>query len=268
MSLKGKMIKKIRSALAGVVYLKKNLGYGKLKDALVAKIAFTVRDEVEKEKILVLSPHPDDDVFGCGGTIARYAAQQSQIKIIYLANGSLGFPTKVTPTEKEKKEMASKREHEAKASAAIIGVDDLEFWRFKDGSLKANETITKLMTELLNKYQPKIVFLPSSLDDHPDHQATTEIFLKSLKNINIPGLKICFYEVWTPLVPNRLIIIDETIEKKKQAINCHKSQLSSRSYFEAIIGLSEYRAGLAGRGKYAEAFFEIEAEKYLKLFEV
>ena len=260
------MIRKAKDYLLHLNSLRKAFGGGILYSAIRTKLKLQILGGISQKKTLVLSPHPDDDVIGCGGTLSLLTKENSQIKIIYLTQGSGGTEKRLS--QREKKALGEEREEEARRAAKLIGTGDIEFWRYQDGGLSGGRAIGKLMTELIVKFDPEVIFCPSFQDSHPDHVQTVRILCGALKNMpNFRG-EIWSYEVWSPLFANRLIKIDGVIEVKKQALSCHKSQLESRSYLKAVIGLATYRAGMFMAGEYAEAFFACDRSLYLKLFDL
>ncbi len=221
----------------------------------------------DKTKILALSPHPDDDVFSYGGTLAKHAKNGDDITIIYLCDGSKGTPEGIRDSS-----LATKRKKEAQEAAEKISVKELIFWGYKDDKLLANQTSIKAMISIILELKPDIIYVPSFLDDHPDHKQTNNILNFSFKNILAQNKNynplVLMSEVWSPILPNRIIDITNVIDVKKEAIKCHATQLKSRNYEKAMISLNQYRAQINGIDGYAEAFFALNARLYSKLFEL
>lgn len=221
----------------------------------------------DKIKILALSPHPDDDVFSYGGTLAKHAKNGEDITIVYLCDGSKGTPVGIRDSS-----LATKRKKEAQEAAEVIGVKELIFWGYKDNKLETNPTSIKAMASLVLELKPDIIYIPSFLDDHPDHKQTNNILSLSLKeaskHIFNYNPQILMSEVWSPILPNRIIDITDVIDIKKQSINCHKTQLKSRDYCKAMLALNQYRAQINGIDGFAEAFFSLNAKLYTKLFDL
>lgn len=200
-------------------------------------------------KILFLSPHPDDDVFSSGGTLAKFARAGAKIKVVYFNDGAGG-----TKDGKDDPKLIEIRKKEAIEATKILGITDLEF-------LNTNNAIASKRSNLLviiRDFKPNIIFTPSVVDNHPNHKDVA-VLLYSVLNHKSKILNLKFdiwqYEVWTPIIPNRLVNIDDVVELKKQAIKCHRSQLACRDYLNAIIDLNSFRAKSMGAGKYAEGFF-------------
>ena len=120
------------------------------------------------------------------------------------------------------------------------------------------------MSQIINETKPNTVYVPSFADPHPDHLETAKLLAIALPASEFKG-EILAYEVWQPIFANRLVNIESVWESKEKAILAHKSQLADRNYLSAISGLNRYRAGMFNVGKYAEAFFSVNKELYLKI---
>lgn len=245
--------------------LRKFAGFAIFNQAAKSNFKLTIPKSVQHGKILVLSPHPDDDAIGCGGTLRLHSENSSEIKVVYLTDGSNG--SEKTISKDAKKRLVETREDEAKEAAALLGVSSLAFWRYEDGQISNNKITQKLLASLISSFKPDIIYTPSFLDPHPDHYETCKILYSTLKQNDFDG-EIWSYEVWSPLYANRIINVDKTYDKKELAILAHKSQISDRNYLTAIRGLNQYRAGMFNVGEYAEAFFAANRELYLKLFDL
>lgn len=260
-------IKRIKDNFLHLNNLRKFIGYEIFREAINSETKLQILNTPPVGRVLVLAPHPDDDVIGCGGSLKLHTEQGDNVKIVYLTDGSGGTQTKhKITTLKEVKDLTLERENEAKTAALVMGVTDTVFWRYKDGHLALNNTSLKLLQTLFSDFKPDIIYSPSFLDPHPDHFETTKILAAFFeKNVDFKGT-IFTYEVWSPIYANRLIEIEKAAEFKRQALLAHKTQLASRSYVEAIMGLAKYRAGMFNAGEYAEAFFACNRKLYLQLF--
>lgn len=254
--------------------LRKTFGYEVLINAMKSGLRLQILNDPinllppssDHVKILVLSPHPDDDVFAIGGTLYKFRKNGDQITILYFCDGSKGTPEGIRDSS-----LIIKRKKETKEAAKVLGIDNLIFWGYKDGQLALSRTSMKALYNLILEIKPDIIFLPSLVDNHPDHQAVSEIFYYSFfkypeKSFDFPVL-FAQYELWTPLFPNRIIDINDSLETKKQAISCHKTQLKSRAYDKAVLALNNFRAEINNLSGYAEALFVSEPNVYKKLFE-
>ncbi|MEO1259594.1 MAG: PIG-L family deacetylase [Bacteroidota bacterium] len=216
-------------------------------------------DFLEGPEVLVLAPHPDDDIFGCGGTLIRHLEEGHEVRVVYLCQGEKGIPHKTGNAA------AEIRRQEAITATNIIGIPavNLYFFNQPDEQLKVNQRLIKKLEELINSFLPKIIYLPSPVDQHHDH-LQTNLLLKAVKCKNV---LLAAYEVWTPHIPNRIVDITGAMPQKQKAMSAHQSQIEVLDYFSAITGLNQYRASLYPKVKmkYAEAFMVASKEEYFRL---
>ncbi len=261
-------ISRITQHLKDLVALKKLVGYEIFTDAVNSKLSHDVIRDFGAPKVLVLAPHPDDEILGCGGTLKQIIQNGGKVRVIYLTDGSLGFNDSKRRALRERIELAKTREQEATKAAKSLGIDDLIFWRYKDGSLALNKTSQRLMVEQIANYKPDIIFTPSFLDSNPDHTETARILAQALRNSEKTNLQIYSYEIWSPVFVNKLVVIDRFATEKFSALKMHETQVKSRNYLNAIRGLNRYRAGMFSVGEYAEGFFVCNKNLFLKLFDL
>lgn len=213
--------------------------------------------EFDHERVLVLAPHPDDDVIGMGGLLA-ILNRRAAVKIVYLTDGQLGIPGKSCG------EAAEIRRNEARLAAARLGCHDLDFLGMMDGEVRPGKEPIKRIGELLRDFRPQAVFAPFWLDLHPDHANAAQILAQALERHPEP-LECWSYEVWSTLVPNRVVDITSTIEDKKAAIGLHCSQVAVIDYLSKIGGLNAYRSMTVPSATFAEAFLVLDKTEYAKM---
>lgn len=214
---------------------------------------------LEGPHVLVFAPHPDDDVLGCGGAIKRHRLMGHTVKVVFLTDGALGI------SGLSARETTIKRKMEAQLALTFLGVpaEDLYFMDQPDGALVPNAPLIETIQRLVTQFKPQLIYLPSFLDQHADHRATNEV----LKNIELNKVLISAYEVWTPLIPNRLVDITAVVKDKVRAIEAHESQLANLDYKTAILSLNQYRGLMYSKKQiqYAEAFICMPSADYFKL---
>jgi N-acetylglucosamine malate deacetylase 1 len=215
-------------------------------------------DKPEGQRVLVLAPHPGDDVLGCGGTILLHRQLQHEVSIIYLTDGEKGAPAYTTG------KAAEVRKQEAILAAAHLKVEEsnLHFLHLADSDMINHSGSNHEFRHLLEKANPDVIYLPSFVEKHRDHYASNIL----LKNNLIQSCDIAAYEIWTPHIPNRLVNITPVIEEKRAAMIEHATQLNELDYLEASVGLNRYRAGMYNSGlQYAEAFILCDSQEYFQL---
>lgn len=213
------------------------------------------------DKILVIAPHPDDEVLGVGGTIARYSEEGAEV---YVVVATKGFP----PDYPEDAYLLARQE--ASSAHAILGVKETIFLDFPAARLDTvpHRDVNGKLCEIVRRIVPNKLFVPFVGDIHMDHQL---IFLSSLvaARPNHPQApkEIYAYETlsetnWNApylapnFVPNVFIDISAYLETKLQAMQMYASQIqpfpSERSE-ECLRALATLRGATVGRFA-AEAF--------------
>ncbi len=214
-------------------------------------------------RIMVVAPHPDDEVLGCGGSLAWHSHQGAEISVIYMTSGEAGVSN-----ISDRALVMQIREQEASAGASILGINDLHYLRFKDGSLEYNSASIRQLTSLIRQLQPEIIYAPHATDTHPDHRCCHALTVSAISRASGRGKfphggltwepKLMFgYEILNPLpVYNHVQDITQFMGLKIKALECHRSQLQTIPYDEAIVGLNRYRGITSAAGSFCECFFE------------
>lgn len=220
------------------------------------------------EKILIMAPHCDDDILGCGGTIKLLQDNGKHVDILYLTDG-----TKGTASFSQSEALANTRKDESLCALKTLGFlseNNTIFMGCKDGEL--NNIFckyTKYIKDLLVKEKYDAVFVPYVGDIHPDHRGCNRLLKSALEtSMNCHNtLKIYLYEVWTPLIPNLCVDITKVYDNVERAIYCHTSQIKVHRYGEMLKGLAEYRASFVPdkKIKYVEAFYRCNMSEYINL---
>jgi N-acetylglucosamine malate deacetylase 1 len=202
------------------------------------------------QHVLVIAPHPDDEVIGCGGAIQLRVERGERVAVVFLTSGELGL--KSLP----RREAWRIRESEARQAARILGLAKLYFLRQPDWMLGEHVPATaRLLSKILETEKPDIIYLPHPKDGHPDHQATLPILRAALRRHRAlePDLLAC--EVWTPLAEHDVVVdISAVMPRKLRALRAHASQMDEFDYKRAVSGLNQFRGALAGKCRYAEVF--------------
>ncbi|MCD6586833.1 MAG: PIG-L family deacetylase [Desulfobacteraceae bacterium] len=189
-------------------------------------------------RVLILAPHPDDETFGCGGTLARHVAAGDPVRVVILTDGSRGDFSGRHQAEK----YLQIRRQETLQAGKILGIHDLHFWPFKDRQLASEiPKAQAMLLTLLEDYQPERIYVPSVLEFHPDHRATAHLLITHLNHMS-DNLEVAFYEINQPLCVNTLVDITQVLKTKKAAIEVYKTQLAEQDYDDYVLALNRFRA--------------------------
>lgn len=198
-------------------------------------------------KALIFAPHPDDEVFGCGGAILRHLAAGDEVKVIIVTDGGFGG-------EGDGGLYVRRRQNESLRAAEILGYGVPDFWGYPDRGLKADEDLLERIALEIEKEQPAYVYAPSWWEIHPDHTALSWAVSKGL-SLAALEFNLYFYEIGIPLPPNCLLDITEVVEVKRSAMFAFQSQLGIQSYESQVLALNRFRSYTLGPNvHYAEAF--------------
>lgn len=202
------------------------------------------------KRILVLSPHPDDEAIGCGGTLRRHVEQGHDVLVVFLTSGERGV------RGQEPAETALIREREAADAATVLGYKKFEFWRQEDGAVRVTPALLQRFIGMLQTWKPGLVYVPHPSESHPDHRAAARLVQRVLPSL-VSRPDVLLYEVWTPLQQiDRVEDISEQIDVKIAAIRAHRSQCAIMRFDESSLGLARYRGEMHSwpGGPYAEVF--------------
>jgi LmbE family N-acetylglucosaminyl deacetylase len=215
------------------------------------------------KKILVVAAHPDDEILGCGGTLARHVSQGDQVKTIILAEGLRGRDN----IEKKSsiKDLSDLKENALKANS-IIGIEDVIFFDFPDNQLDSVPLleIVKKIESVLTKFPADIIYTHHYSDLNVDHSIVHRSVLTAARPV--PGQFVkkifCFETVsathWGHEVfrPNYFVNISAFIEKKLSALREYKTEMRESPHvrsIESLESLAKFRGNLVGLPA-AEAF--------------
>lgn len=205
-----------------------------------------------KSKVLVLAPHPDDEVIGCGGSLDILNNKGSEIQIIYITNG---VPKKIDNFEKEtlirKQEAVELNKKENFLSPIFF---DLETRKVQYNSVtKANN-----LKLIIKNFKPELIFVPFIIDRADDHVYTNKLLYEVLKDLFFKECKIFSYQVSNFINLNCYINITDVFEKKIKMMQCYKSVLHQTNYINLFKGLNLYNSFFVKKhNQDKEEFFEV-----------
>ena len=199
------------------------------------------------KRILVLAAHTDDGELGCGGSIARYCREGSEVFYAAFSTCSQSLPGNLP---------VDTLDGECKTATDMLGIkkDNLFILDFEVRKFPAvRQEILERLIVLKKQLDPDLVFVPSVFDMHQDHGVIHAEGLRAFKNVAILGYELPWNH--TRFDSNYFIkLTPEDIRKKVKAINAYRSQ-SHRNYMqeEIILSLARVR-GVQVNSEFAEAF--------------
>ena len=220
------------------------------------------------KKLLVIAPHPDDEILGCGGTIIKSITEGCEVYVCIVTKGGLPL---------FKPERVDENRHDMMACHQHIGIKKTFLLDFPAAMLERVERyeLNEKILDVIKEVRPDEAYIPHWGDMQKDHQIVADAAMVALRPKYHPQVKRIYgYEtmsetawnapnVQNEFIPNVFVDITDFLEAKKEALSFFKLQISSfpdaRS-LEAIEALAKYRGALMGK-KAAEAFVLIRELK-------
>ena len=230
------------------------------------------------ERILVITAHPDDVDFGVAGSVATWTDAGIQVTYCLVTDGEAGGSDRSL----SRAEMAELRQAEQTAAAKVVGVEDLVFLGHPDGRVQPTLDLRRDLSRVIRQVRPQRVVTQSPdrnyeriYASHPDHLAAGEAALCAVypdarnpfaypELLEDEGLEPwSVAETWLMAAgaPNRFVDVNDTFDRKSDALRSHASQHSDWDPIaEMIRGWLTATATLAAfpDGRLAEGFYGLE----------
>ena len=221
---------------------------------------------------MVVFAHPDDGEFGSAGTVAKWSAQGTKVAYVCVTDGSAGSNEPGVIRE----ELAVLREEEQRAACEVLGVGECAFLGIPDGYVEVTLDLRRAITREVRRFRPDVLIAPDpqrywdetrSYINHTDHLAvgkvcmavvnpdsSTRPMFPELLDEGLEPFEIRY--LWIPTYEGEadtFVDITETIERKIEALRCHKSQIHDWPVDEWIRKRAKERGAAQGL-EYAESF--------------
>lgn len=219
------------------------------------------------KNVMVVAAHPDDEVLGCGGTIARLASFGAKVFIAVFGEGiSSRYKTR---DDADAKQIAGIKEN-AKEAAKILGASDIIFLDLPDNMFDTVPllAVVKHCEDILRTYSPDVVFTHSAGDLNIDHQVVNRAVLTACRPgsgltvrdvlaFEVPSsTEWSFGQTGNSFAPNVFVDITLYLEKKIRAFECYRSEIRDFPHPRSPQALKAAAArwGSVAGCKAAEAF--------------
>ena len=196
---------------------------------------------------MVISAHPDDETFGCGGTLALHTEAGHSV-------GTLSL----TCSDPE-------RDPELRAAAEALNIDEPVI--FEEKTIEPGPGLIRRISDVIVERRPEVVITHLPFDYHMEHRAAHELVKEA---IEWAGHTTIYDTAWTverlllmevnTLIPSPHVIVDvsEAWPRKKAAIDAYATQLAKfrRGYYQEFMEKKAELRGIMGGCRYGEAFLE------------
>ncbi len=197
-----------------------------------------------KDNILVIAPHPDDDVLGAGGTMVEASIQGKGVFSVYITDGRSS--PRIDPSISDE-EMVLRRENEALAALKAVGAVGGFFLRKRSSELEGEEgeKTQNELVEIIRWIAPGEVFLPAPYERHRTHQRCTRLAIEALRTA--AGVKpiLLGYSLWGCFWAEEGRVVRDIsahVRKKVEAVLAHSTQIAYKNYQQGILGKNNYEA--------------------------
>lgn len=219
------------------------------------------------KKILLVAAHPDDELLGCGGTIAKAVKMGDQIKTVILGEGML--------SRKHATDSLTKLRDDSKKANHILGVDSVTFYQLPDNAFDTIPllSIVRIVEREVEEFTPEVIFTHYGHDLNIDHRRTFEAVLTACRpqpKLRYPDIYSFFIASSTDWIdgtafpsfaPNVYFDISDTINQKLDALACYVTKMKefphSRS-LESLRIFSQYWGNRVGKN-YVEPFILVRS---------
>lgn len=196
------------------------------------------------KRVLVFAPHPDDEVFGCGGALADLLERGARVDVVHVTDGAAG-----ARSEEGRGRIALERTEESRRALEALGGGTLHSGGIPDrGAADRLAEVEALLARWLVEAAPDLVFAPSPVETHPDHRAVAVALFRVAARPApdaaarvLDAATVAFCELSQPFRPNFLVDITPFRARKERAMRAFASQAAVRDYAGFVTGLGTYR---------------------------
>ena len=201
---------------------------------------------------LFVGAHLDDIELAAGGTAAKLVQTGAEVRFLVMSS------SEYTSYDGTRFRDAAVAVAEGTKAAAVLGVQDLDILRFPAKDVENHSTVVEAINEVVDTFQPTVVFTHWPFDTHRSHANTALATIAASRYYN----SVLMYETITPsgrsyvgFRPQLYVSIDDTIDRKLQALRCHQSEYEKygEQWIEGVEARSRYR-GYEMKSKFGEAF--------------
>lgn len=222
----------------------------------------------KKIKLLVVAAHPDDEILGCGGTVAKLVKKNHEAHVVIVSQGITSRYLKLGTKQSNEKLLNLKKS--ALKANKVLGVKTVSFLDFPDNRLDdiCLLDIVKKLEQIIKKINPEIIFTHNSTDLNIDHKIVFDALMTACRPLPMSKIKkILSFEVLSStdwgsgsnndfFNPNYYVDVHKTLNLKLRALKEYKSEMKKWPHarsIETVKALAKFRGSSMGI-KAAESF--------------
>jgi len=202
-------------------------------------------ERVRAASALVLAPHYDDEVLGCGGLAAQLAAAGAAVRVLFLTDSGGGAEAVA-----DREAYRRRRREESARVCEILGLAGCDHLDLPDGALEHHlDAAVEGIRRAILTQRPELLLVPSPLEVSRDHRAAFAALHRLLSPLRdghpdqepLRGARILLYEVNHPAYPDLLVDVGPERETLERAMAAYASQEERHPYWNAGLGLRRFR---------------------------
>jgi N-acetylglucosamine malate deacetylase 1 len=210
--------------------------------------------------VLVLAPHPDDEVLGVGGTLAAYASKGIRTVVVIFSTGAGSHPLH------KENVITRRRKEETLAAHKQLNVSETIFLMYDEFNFREEliekEGIAKLH-EIIKKEKPTKIFMPAIDDLHAHHRAVSHLMLQLYSQYELE-CGLFTYSIWNPVAflkrsqPRLVVDVSQQHHTKLVALREYRTQWLSLYQTVPVLIVKSFVSGLRYGYRWVEVFIQVK----------
>lgn len=222
-------------------------------------------ETLHASSVLVLAPHFDDEVLGCGGLLTQLVHRGAAARVLFLSDSRGGGETM-----EEREAYGQRRAGEARQAAEVLGLAGIDRLDLPDGALDQHMSdLSQGIRRAILTFKPDLLLVTSPLEASVDHRAAFRAVHRVMVELRTESedlwgaLEILAYEVNQPLYPNLLVDVSAEVPRLEEAMACYVSQQERHDYLASRLGLLRFRGLTLGpESRSVEAYRRLRGEDF------
>lgn len=203
-------------------------------------------DTLPVQKIVILIPHMDDEIIGCGGLLILAAARHWPVSCVYVTDGAFGFSGTARTAQSQRRVLESER-----ATGMLGKIDKRYYLHLPDGEEWQHAAAKTRLSQILEHERPSHLLVPYAQDTHIDHRQTLLLY-QGMYHRLAQQPETIYYQIRVPIPRqdiNLFLDLSGKLKLKRQALRCFLSQEKiDMNLLLHLQACQSYLAGLPGRG--------------------
>ncbi len=209
--------------------------------------------------MLVIAPHPDDEVVGCAGTLLLHKQAGDEVRVLFVTDGSNSRALGLNADE-----MRQRRQEEAQKSVQLLGADE-GIWLGLPENQWEVDTLKLALEKILDDFAPHYLYAPSFIDFHPVHHQVAHTIALALERTTSSPPVIRIYPIHVPLPSACVNLVTPTQPLAHQTLPLLKNYTTQWGSLARVPRLWHYASAFYGQKKQAEVFWELSPATYHQL---